>query len=381
MKVTFVLPPVDMTGGIRVASIYADLLQQRGHQVTVVSTPAPRPRLRRQIRSVLTGKGWIPTDKKMSYFDDLDVPHRVIERSRPMVAADVPDADVIIATWWETAEWVAAMPEAKGTKVYFLQHYEIHDYLPVERVKATWALPMHKITIAQWLVDVAKETYGDPEVSLVPNAVDCQQFYAEPRGKQAIPTVGMMFSRAAWKGCDFAYEGVQRARRVIPNLKLLVFSMFQPGDDMLAGCTFFHKPSQAELRAIYASCDAWLFTSKIEGFGLPILEAMACRTPVIGTAAGAAPELLQEGAGQFIPFNDPQALADAIVAIAQMPDADWRAMSERAHERAIHYTWQDAVVTFEASLERAIARQQAGLLQPLTPPPPSTTPDVPDSAL
>ena len=62
--------------------------------------------------------------------------------------------------------------------------------------------------------------------------------------------------------------------------------------------TEFHlRPPQDRIRDIYSKCDAWLFGSRSEGFGLPILEAMACRTPVIGTPAGAAPELLGDGRG------------------------------------------------------------------------------------
>ncbi|MGC8714943.1 MAG: glycosyltransferase [Leptodesmis sp.] len=51
------------------------------------------------------------------------------------------------------------------------------------------------------------------------------------------------------------------------------------------------------MRDYYSACDAWLFPSRYEAVGLPILEAMACRTPVIGTPAGIAPEMLSDGAG------------------------------------------------------------------------------------
>ena len=37
MRITFVVPPLDLTGGLRVISIYADQLQRRGHQVVVIA--------------------------------------------------------------------------------------------------------------------------------------------------------------------------------------------------------------------------------------------------------------------------------------------------------------------------------------------------------
>ena len=65
-----------------------------------------------------------------------------------------------MATWWETAEWVARYPASKGAKAYFIQHHEVHEGLPADRVNATWRLPMHKIVIANWLfVDI--EVLGD----------------------------------------------------------------------------------------------------------------------------------------------------------------------------------------------------------------------------
>ena len=65
----------------------------------------------------------------------------------------------------------------------------------------------------------------------------------------------------------------------------------------------------------------WLFGAREEGFELPILEAMACRTPVLGTPAGAALELLVDGAGILVPREDPDAMARAIVEVCQMENA------------------------------------------------------------
>ncbi|MBO3463198.1 glycosyltransferase family protein, partial [Aetokthonos hydrillicola] len=162
MKITFVLPHASLAGGIRVVAIYAENLKKRGHEVFVVSVPRSQPSLRQQVKSFIKGQGLLSVPKKdLSHFDNLDVKHRVIESYRPIVDADIPDADVVIATWWETAEWVANLSEAKGAKAYFIQHHEVvWDYVPKERVAATWSLPMHKITISQWLVDLAQTLYG-----------------------------------------------------------------------------------------------------------------------------------------------------------------------------------------------------------------------------
>src|ERR687886_1458476 len=335
MKITFVMASgFSLAGGDRVIAIYADRLKKRGHEVCIVSRPQYQPSLRRQIRSVLTGQGLIPGPKRSaSHFDQLDIPHILIDRWRPIVDADVPDADVVIATWWETAEWVANLSKAKGAKAYFIQHHEVFDYLPKERVAATYKLPLHKITIAQWLVDLARTQYGDSHVSLVPNSVDTEQFYAPPRGKQPIPTVGMLYSTTPWKGCDVSFKAFSLAAQKIPGLRLIAFGEgdLTPELPLPPGTEYVRKPPQHTIKDLYSQCDAWLFGSRKEGFGLPIIEAMACRTPVIGTPTGAAPELLADGTGILVKPEDPEDMAKAIEQIYKLSESEWRGSADGAH--------------------------------------------------
>ena len=93
---------------------------------------------------------------------------------------------------------------------------------------------------------------------------------------------------------------------------------------------------------------------------MPILEAMACRTPVIGTPAGASPELLSRGGGILVKPEDAQDMARAIEQVHALPEADWRAMSDLAYATAAGYTWEDATNAFERGLTRAIERTQKG---------------------
>ena len=184
MKITFVLPTLSLSGGIRVVSIFAEGLRKLGHSVFVISLPHPQPSMRQQVTSLLRGRGWIsPPENEPSFFDNLGVEHKIIDRYRPVEDKDVPDADVVVATWWETPEWVAKLSPSKGAKAYLFQGHEVFDYIPQGRVEATWMLPMHKITISDWLVNLAREKYGDSKVSLTPPTVDTKQFYACPCNK------------------------------------------------------------------------------------------------------------------------------------------------------------------------------------------------------
>ena len=117
MKITFVLAIADLSGGVRVVSIYADRLKRRGHDVTIVVRPPPRrhlPRkgvLRHHRPGPARGGGTGP-----SHLDQLDVDVRYIDGHRPVTAPDVPNADVIVATWWETSEWIESFPASRGPR-------------------------------------------------------------------------------------------------------------------------------------------------------------------------------------------------------------------------------------------------------------------------
>jgi glycosyltransferase involved in cell wall biosynthesis len=360
LRITFVLPNLGMAGGSRVVAIYADRLRRRGHEVTVVAGRVRTPSLPAKVRSLVKGYGW-PRVSHTTLFEDLSIRCHVIDRARPITERDVPDADVIIATWWETAEWVARFAPRKGAKVYLLQHDESTFAHDPARAAATWTLPMHKIVVARWLVDVARERCGlDEPVALVPNSVDTKQFHAPPRGKQPVPTVGVMYSRTRFKGVDISLSAFAEAARAVPGLRLVAFGHKPPTPDLPlpANAKYVVSPPQEQIRELYAACDAWLFGSRTEGFGLPILEAMACRTPVIATPAGAAPELVGQGGGILVKTEDPSYMARAIQQIARLDDGAWRRMSDAALATTTQYSWDDATDLFEAALLRAARERE-----------------------
>jgi glycosyltransferase involved in cell wall biosynthesis len=357
MKITFVLGTAGLCGGIRVVATYAKLLQERGHEVSVVSMAAAQPTLKEQLRSLLRGKGWIHVSKNPpSHFDNLDIPHRTFNSKPQLGDEDIPDADVVVATFWITAEWVANLSQKKGAKAYFVQGYEVFG----GRGAATYYLPLHKIVISQYLLDLMQNRHGDRNLSLVPNSVDLQQFNSPVRGKQKTPTVGMLYSTELGKGCDLSLKAVALARQQIPNLRLIAFGVSQPAPELPlpANTEYIRQPSQDAIKDIYSQCDAWLFGSRAEGFGLPILEAMACRTPVIAFPAGAAPELVTDGAGIMVEPENPEAMAKAIVEVCQLSEERWQIMSDRAYTRAASYSWEDATTLFEAALQKTIDLQQ-----------------------
>lgn len=364
MRVTIVCAALDLSGGARIISTYARMLAEHGHHVTVVAPLPAKPRLKLRLRSLWAHGRWDPHYGNRSHFDGLGLDIRRTRRApHPVRASDVPDADVIVATWWETAEWINAFGPEKGAKVYLVQGHEVFDFLPVERSRATYHMPFTKIVVSGWLQRIMADEYGDPDSVLVPNAIDHGVFTAPPREKQSVPTVGFMYAIGDIKGPDVALAAIQRLRSRLPGLRVISFGTHSPiPEHDFTGIEYQRLPSVDQLRAAYASCDVWLCPSRSEGFGLPSMEAMGCRTPVVSSRVGWPLDAVRDGwNGYLVPIGDAQALSDAAFKVLTLDAAAWRSMSTHAQETAQDYTWRRSYDGFEAALATAMSRRGAGL--------------------
>ncbi len=128
---------------------------------------------------------------------------------QPVVDDDLPDADVVLATFWRTGSWVAALSPRKGAKAILLQGYETTPGREDPAMDLVWRLPLRKIVLSKWLVDLARDRFEDSDVHHVPNSVDTDQFYSQPRGRQPKPTVGILYATIPLKGsrCQLGGSG------------------------------------------------------------------------------------------------------------------------------------------------------------------------------
>lgn len=360
MRVTFVIPYAGLQGGVRVIAIHAERLKRRGHEVFIVSGPVVTP-LRRKLKSLLSGRGWPKPEP--SHIDGLDVEHRVLETYRSVTDADVPDADVVVATFFPTAPGVLRLSAAKGAKAIFIQNYEVEEGGHIPALDASWRMPMHKITISKWLVALARDKFGDSIVSHVPNSADPDQFHSPPRKKGKVPTVGLLYHTNPFKGLETSLKALKRVATAVPSLHVVSFGAEFPSFalPLPSYATFHHRPAQDALRSLYAQCDVWMCGSNVEGFHLPPLEAMACRCPVVSTRVGGPLDIIDEGLnGHLVAVKDADALADRVLSVLNLPEEQWQHMSDAAFRTASSFSWEQATELFEQALELAIARNRRG---------------------
>jgi glycosyltransferase involved in cell wall biosynthesis len=98
--------------------------------------------------------------------------------------------------------------------------------------------------------------------------------------------------------------------------------------------------TDAELVYLYNAASVFVLPSLCEGFGLPALEAMACGTPVVASAAGSLPEVVGD-AGLLCEAGDPLAFRKAVERILRDPELR-AALHERGVKRAAKFSWEEA---------------------------------------
>ena len=115
-----------------------------------------------------------------------------------------------------------------------------------------------------------------------------------------------------FKGAEDAIRAFEIVRERFPNVQ---FVMFDIEKGKVPDWIEFHvNPSDEELRELYCSCDIFVFPSWVEGFGLPPMEAMACKCAVVTTNVGAIPDYTIPGeTALVVPPRESESLAKNII--------------------------------------------------------------------
>jgi glycosyltransferase involved in cell wall biosynthesis len=139
-------------------------------------------------------------------------------------------------------------------------------------------------------------------------------------------------------GRGWLYDGIQEHHAASPIREDILLPGFVPDD---------------QLPAVYSAAEALAFPSLYEGFGLPILEAMACGTPVVASRASCLPEVA-EGAALLI---DPMNVEGLTAALEQvLTDSALRArLIAGGRQRATEYSWRQAAERLRGVYEKVAA--------------------------
>jgi glycosyltransferase involved in cell wall biosynthesis len=282
MRITLVIPFVNLTGGIRLLLDYANWLHDAGHLVTVVYPLWPyRYHLRRR-EQFQEFRKHLWTSPTIDWFNLRCRLLRV-----PFIANRfVPRGDLVLATSWPTVYSVAGLDASRGKKVYVVFHHE-SGIGPERRICRTYRLPFHRISFSRSVRDFVQARFACKVHDLVPAGIDTTRFF--PDGKRIDDTVLMLYHNEPRKGARDGIEALTLLRARAPRVQARMCGTVRPSG-LPSWIRFDFHPNDVELRRLYSTSTLFLYPSRYEGVGLPPLESMACGCPVVTTNVGAVPE-------------------------------------------------------------------------------------------
>ena len=342
MKINFILPHIRLGGGVKVLLEYANRLQEARHEVRVF-VPCDTPKWyqfseRREMRKC--GLQILPPET-VDWMDNA----LAIEIFPGPGERYLPDSDILVASAWQTADFAAKLPPEKGVLFYFIQHYESLWTRHKSQAKKTYDLPCQKLVVSNWIKNNLVEKHGQNSEVLV-NPVDRDIFFCDEKKWNSTRRVCMLHHDYDWKGYA---EGIEAIRGVVAqgrDLQLVVFGEKLKDPQSLFDAAGFYfeyhyRPVRERLRKIYTSCDIFLCPSWYEGFGLPSMEAMACRCSLVTTDTGGCLEYAINGQTALVsPPRDINALSQNLIRLLD-DEVLLKALSENGYRKAHEFNWKE----------------------------------------
>ncbi len=300
MRLTYLLDRPELGGGTKVVGQHADLLAQRGHDVTLVAE-GPRP-------------PWLAGSFR--YLESTTVP------------SELPPQDLVLATFWTTIERAERL--ARGPVAHFCQGFEMDlEHLEPDRpaIEAAYRRPLPALVVAPHLGERLRREFARPSRLAPPPVVRGARarWKISPGRSPRIALFGIFEARV--KGIATALEAIAALRARGRELRLVRISVLPetegerrlaPADRYLCGVT-----PDAALRVL-ATCDLLLFPSRsAEGFGLPLLEAMALGVPAVASRIASTEFMTQDTGARLVEADDAAAFAREALALLSSASA-WR---------------------------------------------------------
>lgn len=299
MRVSYLLPDCGVGGGPKVVLHHLNWLYDHGHDA--------------QLYIVNARPDWF----------DVRAPVNVCSSYEDACARLSERDGIKVATWWETAPWVIRSCEGQGAPIYLVQDIETSYYRPDDAAQnailETYHLPWTGIvTDSPWTKRRLQEMGVSAFTCVLGPPVDLDIYRRRAdvaRDPNRIACIG--------RGNPLKNPELMRGAMGLLEswgvpLRVASFGI-EPHIVMPLQETYHERVTEDEAAAIYNSASAFVLTSKHEGFGVPLLEAMACGCPVITTLADGNDHFCEDGYNCLVVLPDPYDVAAAIYRLWRRP--------------------------------------------------------------
>ena len=219
----------------------------------------------------------------------------------------------------------------------------------------------HRFVVSSFWKDALEREHG-LESGIAYNGIDLAEFSTLPERRSNGRTVLFVGGFEPRKGLEHLILAMEQIHRTMPDAKLRVvaktgfrgidteewFRLLADRARVGHAVEFLQSIDQDELLQCYSDSDVVVLPSRNEGWGLSLMEAMACGKPTVATKVGGIPELVRDGVdGILVDPGDTAGLAEAIASLLRDDDMRSR-MGAAGRERVAGFSWAE---TARATLE------------------------------
>jgi glycosyltransferase involved in cell wall biosynthesis len=354
-KLYFLLPSkcTKPVGGYKVVYEYANRLSEDNYDVTIIYPALLDTEhlglLKKIKRFLIYCKVWLTKDYSCRVWFSLS---RLVKELWVYQFTEkyFKENDIVFATSVETAIFLMNAGRLKTTKLFYLiQNYEI--WLGDEELLlSTWKANFKKIVISPWLKDIALK--HDQDALLIENGFDFDYFnLTNPIEDRSPYTVAMLYHTSQYKGCKYAFEALSLLKEGLPQLKCLIFGVYDRPDFLPEWYEYYKEPGREAHNKIYNEASIFIAPALMEGFGLTLAEAMQCGCAVAATDIGGYAAVCKNlDTALVCPPENSRALADALLTLINNRDLRI-SIAKRGNEYIKQFTWQRAYSKLKEYIE------------------------------
>lgn len=306
LKVTYVLPALTIAGGVLSVVQLVNELILSGVEAKIVAL--------REYPEIYDWK---------FYF------RPIIFKNVSELLKNFPKTDIVVATHFSTAPWVARLLELQRAKTsfYFLQDYESwffpeSDKRSRKTVRQSYEMIPDKVVKSDWLRQrIENDGFKAKKIRL---GMDLLIFYPRfysgaVKKKKNLVLLAMARPRTPRRGFDNLIKALTMVKQKINKLEIVLF-----GDHLHSYSIPFEFTDkkiisdQIDLARLYSKSDIFVDASDFQGFGRTALEAMACGAACVLTNVGGVSEYAEnEENCLLVSPKKPKLLASAILKLAE----------------------------------------------------------------
>lgn len=344
--ITFLFPhPVEgPTGGYKVVFEYANRMVVDGYKVNIVYSGSifwkqkslfhKLTSCARYIQHMVKGyscRGWFPLDDRVNEFFSFSLNYR-----------HVPKSDIYVATSPYTAYYLNQYQVNSDKKFYFIQGKE--DWGPglKEILFDTYHYSLKKIVIASWLQKMLKDDHREDSV-LIYNGFDFTKFSLDiPTAKRNPYTVSMLYHIMECKDCAMGFRALDIVKSRYPQLQVILFGVPDRPATLPEWYKYYKQPDSVTHNRINNEAAIFIGTSKTEGWGLTVGEAMICGQAVCCTDNDGYKEMAIDGETALVSaIGDAEAMAQNIMRLIENDDLRF-SISHSGNDFIQRFTWNES---------------------------------------